>query len=178
VGWKNVKEHYRIGHIVQVTNEGICIGSGYISDIIVIDPSTGSLTKRYDRGNDELSRYQSELEADPETLRRLIATPDRFAKAVPVYTFAGADIIEVLCEEPGWPNVTHDGSIMYANTFSPDRKQVILWAKQNADTAVRYGKRAVAEAELTLRALQLKQAEDEAILAKLEANYFTTGLTE
>jgi hypothetical protein len=76
--------------MVQVTSQGLCIGSGYVSDIIVIDPATGRLTKRYDRGNDELSRYQRELEADPETLRRLIATPDQFARGVPVYTFAGA----------------------------------------------------------------------------------------
>jgi hypothetical protein len=173
VGWKNVKEHYRIGHMVQVTSQGICIGSGYVSDIIVIDPATGLLTKRYDRGNEELSRYQSELEADPETVRRLIETPDQFAKAVPVYTYSGADIIETLCEEPGWPNVTHDGSIMYENMFSTNRAEVIRWARQNAESGLRHLERAIAEAESTLSALKLQQTQDKAVLAKLEADYFS-----
>ena len=30
MGWKNIKEHYRIGHTVHVTDKGICIGSPYI----------------------------------------------------------------------------------------------------------------------------------------------------
>ena len=38
MGWKNVKEHYRIGHSVHVTEKGICIGSSYIPDIIIIAP--------------------------------------------------------------------------------------------------------------------------------------------
>jgi len=36
MGWKNIKEHYRINHYVQVTEQGICIGSPYIHNIIVI----------------------------------------------------------------------------------------------------------------------------------------------
>ena len=36
MGWKNVKEHYRIEHQVQVRAGRICIGSPYISEIIVI----------------------------------------------------------------------------------------------------------------------------------------------
>lgn len=30
MGWKNVKEHYQIGHIVCVTSKGLCIGSPYV----------------------------------------------------------------------------------------------------------------------------------------------------
>ena len=36
MGWKNVKEHYRIKHIVCTTQDGIAIGSPFIQDIIVI----------------------------------------------------------------------------------------------------------------------------------------------
>jgi len=36
MGWKNVKEHYRIGHSVQVTEQGVCIGSPYVHNLIVV----------------------------------------------------------------------------------------------------------------------------------------------
>jgi hypothetical protein len=62
---------------------------------------------------------------------------------------------------------------MYENAFSTDREQVISWAKQNARAALRHCQRAVAEAEVELSALKLRLAEDETILAKLEANYFS-----
>ena len=45
MGWKNIKEHYRIGHAVQVTDAGICIGSPYIHNIIIIGVD-GTLKKR------------------------------------------------------------------------------------------------------------------------------------
>lgn len=38
MGWKNVKEHYRIGHIVHVKDGKICIGFPHITDIMEISP--------------------------------------------------------------------------------------------------------------------------------------------
>jgi len=29
----------------------------------------------------------------------------------------------------GWPNVTHDGDLMYANTYSTDKGKVIEWCE-------------------------------------------------
>lgn len=135
MGWKNVKDHYRIEHIVQVTEKGICIGSPYIHDIIVIGMD-GKLCRRYEDGaNKNLLRYQSEMEADLAKLQDLIAKPDTFEKSVTVYTYDDG-IIEKQCEEPGWPNVTYDGRLMYENTFSVDKDQVIAWAKRSADLAI------------------------------------------
>jgi len=36
MGWKNLKEHFRIGHIVQCRDGVILIGSGYVSDLIKV----------------------------------------------------------------------------------------------------------------------------------------------
>lgn len=142
MGWKAIKEHYRIEHDVQVVpDKGICIGSAYIHDIIVIGPA-GEIVKRYDPGrgwsvNADLHRYQLEMEADPAKLKQLIDQPDTFERSVQVFTYEGADIIECACEELGWPNVTHDGRMMYENTFTPDRDQAVRWAIRSARSSVK-----------------------------------------
>lgn len=135
MGWKALKEHYRIGHSVQIVPEkGICIGSAYIHDIIVVG-FDGVITKR-DRYGGELARYQEEIDADPAKAKALIDQPDAFERSIPVFTYAGAEIIECACEELGWPNVTHDGRMMYENTFSPDRAEVLRWAILSAESGV------------------------------------------
>lgn len=117
MGWKNLKEHYRISHIVQVTKEGICIGSLYIHNLMVIGTNGEILKRNNENRSKELVRYQAEMDADPSKLRELIEAPDSFTGSVVVYTYKNGDIIEKLCEEPGWPNMTHDGDRMYANTY-------------------------------------------------------------
>lgn len=138
MGWKNVKEHYRIGHIVQVVKDrGICIGSGYIHDIIVI--GFDGVIKKSDpgRANAEISRYQTEMNADPEKLKELVLSEDHFEKSITVYTYDGGYILEKKCEKLGWPNVTHDGQVMYDNTFSVDKTKVVKWAKREAEARIR-----------------------------------------
>jgi len=171
MGWKNVMDHYRIEHHVEVTKEGICIGSPYIHNIIVIGLD-GKIKKRYEgRSNEDLYRYQNEMDAGPETLRQLVQSPDSFAAAVSVYTYCGGNIIEKQCETPGWPNVTHDGEMMYKNTFSTDKDQVVVWAKENADLGIKLGRERIAEAEKDLSERQDYLASREANRAKLEADY-------
>lgn len=130
MGWKNVKEHYQIGHMVSVTEEGICIGSAYIHDIIIVGLD-GDIKKRYDgafSSNKDLARYQDEMESDTNTLLKLVKEDDIFSISLPVYTYDGSNIIEKKCEKYEWPNVTHDGELMYENTFSEDKNKVIRWA--------------------------------------------------
>jgi len=174
MGWKNIKEHYRIGHQVQVTKQGICIGSPYIHDIIVIGLD-GAVKKRYDSGrtNEDLRRYQSEMDADPDRLRQLIQSPDTFGEPVVVYTYADADIIEKQCEELGWPNVTFDGEMMYENTFSTDKNQVVEWAKNSAKIGVKTWTRQVQEANERLLFCQARLKAEEDFVTKLESLYPT-----
>ncbi|RVJ69033.1 hypothetical protein CN167_27505 [Sinorhizobium medicae] len=136
MGWKNVKEHYRIDHQVEVTEEGICIGSPYVHAIIVISLD-GALIKEADRTlNEKLMRYQFEMKADPAKLRDLVVSPDTFSASIPVYTYRGAEIIEKRCEELGWPNVTHDGDMMYENTFFANREGAVEAAKSNCEASI------------------------------------------
>lgn len=170
MGWKNVKEHYRITHYVQVTDAGICIGSPYIHDIIVIGLD-GNIKKRDSSTvNAALVRYQKEMTANPEKLKELVLSPDSFTESITVYTYDGSKIIEKACEASGWPNVTHDGQMMYENTFSTNRAQVVRWALRNEQAHVSLLEDRVAElrSDLAEREASLAQAKvDVEILSSL-----------
>lgn len=173
MGWKAIRDHYRIGHIVQVTSEGICIGSGYIHDIIVVSLGRGEIVKRYDPGrgwsrNVELDRYQAEMDADPFKLAELVATEDVFERSIAVYTYEGGSIIEKQCEELGWPNITHDGCMQFENTYSPDPGLVRIWAIDNAKAGIKWMREAVEEAERHLAEKRARLAQREADLRQLE----------
>lgn len=171
MGWKAVKDHYRIEHIVQVTDKGICIGSPYIHDILVI--SKDGVLMKPDRvsQNVSLRRYQDEMEADPALLQELVLREDVFDRSIKVYTYDGAEIIEKLCEEPDWPNVTHDGLVMYENTFSTDREKVVKFAWRNASAGVEAGRRYVKQTEEELASRRQYLAQAEADLARLGNEY-------
>lgn len=168
MGWKNVKEHYRIGHIVQVRKDkGICIGSPYIHDLIVIG-FDGSIIKKLDSGvNEDLKRYQAEMLADMAKLKELVDSPDVFERSITIWTYEGGDIIEKQCEVPEWPNVTHDGEMIYENTFSFDRSQVIEWAKREAGLRHKRYVEAVDEANQRVVELETEMAVARAAVEKL-----------
>ena len=171
MGWKTLKEHFQIGHAVQVTDKGICIGSPYIHDIIVVGHD-GKVVKRYSGGaNEDLARYQREFDSDPDLIRRLVEAPDEFPVSITVYTYGDGEIIEKQCEVLEWPNVTHDGKMMYENTFSTDKPTVVAWAKEDADYGLRHAEDAVREAERRLTECQERRAKAAADREKLEADY-------
>lgn len=139
MGWKSVKEHYRIEHLVHVMNGAIMVGSHYMPAIIGIVSGSPKLVLNHllrPFANEDLERIWQEMEADPETLRKLVEQEDTFERSIPVYTFQRGEIIEKMCEYPGWPNVTHDGQLMYENRFSTDRDEVVQWAVRNAEAAL------------------------------------------
>lgn len=173
MGWKNVKEHYRIGHTVCVTNEGICIGSPYIHNIIVISIDGKMIIKPYAKGdvNEDLARYQAEMDHDMGKLWELVNNPDTFEKSLPVYTYQGGKIIEKQCEEYGWPNVTHDGELQYENTHSSDKGKVVKWAKESCRLYLPLCRDRVEEKRREFIEWEERLAKTEAELAKLEKDY-------
>lgn len=173
MGWKNVRDHYQVQHTVQVTDAGICIGSPYIHNIIVIGLD-GVVKKRYESGrtNEDLRRIQDAFDADPEKLKELVLSPDTFSQAITVYTYNDeGEILEKKCEELDWPNVTHDGLMMYENTFSEDKDKVIAWAKRNAELYVKMAGENVASAEARLTECREQLAKAEAAREKLEKDF-------
>ena len=150
MGWKTLKERFGIGHIVQVTSAGIVIGSGYVSDLVTINPATGKVTE-----NSTFSGFLREhcpvlLSASADEILAAINAEDTFATSSPVYTYQGGTIIEKFCENPGYPNVTHDGCLMYENTYSTDRSMVVWWARRNAEAGISIITRHIADTEKRL----------------------------
>lgn len=168
MGWKAVRDHYRIEHGVQVTSEGICIGSPYIHNIIVISLDGGKIIRRWGEPHSgKIARYLKEMDADPDKLAELVAAEDAFERSIPVYTYDGGEIIEKQCEALGWPNVTHDGCLQYENTFSPDPDLVRQWAVKDAKASIEWMREAVQEAEKELASRRTRLSEHEDDLRRL-----------
>ncbi len=171
MGWKNVREHYGIEHIVKMVDGMLHIGSPYVGDLVVVSPEGVAEINRTFRDSAELQRYRDDIHADPATFRRLMAQPDVFSASIPVYTWRGGEILEKRCEEVGWPNATHDGDLMYDNAFFLDRGEALRHALSDARSLVERLEENVAEAEQTLarRRAMLDQAMVDEALLKMDA---------
>ncbi len=171
MGWKTLKEAYGIKHIVCVTDEGICIGTSYAHDLVVVDPSTGVVQakKPFERFLSE--HYPLLAAASQAEVLRYIQIEDTFSSAIKVFTFDGADIIERRCEALGWPNVTHDGYLMYENKYSAERDVVIGWAKRNAELKAQLLEEALNRLQEEQAALQLRLVKARADTERLAADH-------
>jgi hypothetical protein len=166
MGWKALKKHFKIKGVVQMAKKGLCMGPDYLRDMIVINPQTGEVVidktsyiyMLAGRGitDSEKRKYLNIKDAGPAELLRLLAVPDVFACSIPVFTIDGDRVLEKMCEQVGYPNITHDGCLMYENTYSTDKETVIEWA--------------VRDAFLAVKAAQESVTKMEADVAKMEAN--------
>jgi len=172
MGWKNVRDHYGIKHIVQIREGRIAVGTRYVHDLIRVEfNGTVAWGCLRPSRNDELARYHAEMTADLAKLRELIETPDTFAASLPVYTYDGGEIVEKQCEEYGWPNCTHDGEVMFDNTFSADKAKVVAWAKRDAELGVKFALESIEDAETRLAEIRLRHEQHKRDVAKLEADH-------
>jgi hypothetical protein len=172
MGWKAVKEALGIDrHIVAVTDNGICIGSGFVHDLVVIDPESGAFKE-----NETFSGFVDQVcprlrEISPEQMKKLIQAPDKFEASVTVYTYEDGQILERQCEEPGYPNLTHDGDLMHDNTYSTDRDTVVRWAKRSARLRSQMLHEEVARLEQDLEKMNQRLAEVEKNAKQLDDDY-------
>lgn len=153
MGWKNVRDHYKITHIIQVTEKGICIGSPYIHNLIVIGLD-GKILKAYDgiwSSNADLSRYMKEFKEDPDKLSELVASTDTFSKSLVVWTYKNGTAVSKLCEEYGYPNVTHDGELMYDNVFFRTKAEAVAEAKKTYTSEIRIREEILAQKQKELQ---------------------------
>ena len=175
MGWKSIKDHYQICHQVAVYPEkGICIGSPYIHDIICLH--VGTQTIRTSRSgnppffnNKDLARYWAEFNSDLDRLWKLVSEPDTFEKILPVFTYDRGEVLELLCEEYGWPNVTHDGRMMYENEFFQSREEAVASGKRDAKLGVKYAKERVQRCEDELAKAKDHLAEEQKFQRAIKA---------
>lgn len=140
MGWKNIKDKFKIKHIVQIRDNEICIGSSYIGDLISIS-FEGKLLKGDEHfSNQELDRYVLELKEAEKSgeLKELIDTQDTFRDLKPIYTIKKGRVIEKYCEQYDYPNICTDGDLIYENTFWEKRSDAVVEAKISAKFSVKY----------------------------------------
>lgn len=173
MGWKKLRDHYGIVHAVQVKEGRIHIGSSYIPSCIVVERDGRVWDRDADgtRKNTELARVSAAIAADPATAARLIAEPDEFGPSVKVYSWTdGNGIVEEFCETPGWPNVTHAGTMMYDNLHSTDRAETVARARRDGRLRLRQLERVAEEARKTVTDTDAEIARAAASLAALDAD--------
>lgn len=171
MGWKSLKEAFGIKHIVAVNEKGVCIGSPYVHNLVVIDPETGEMRENPAFSNLVRETYPQLWKATPGEILRQLAKPDVFASSIPVYTYEDGVILEKMCEEPGWPNVTHDGCIMHENTYSTDKDKVVAWAKRDLAIKIESTQSDILQREQELERRRARMSEVLAKQAGLEENY-------
>lgn len=150
MGWKTLKNHFNLQDtVVQVKGGEIWIGSGYAQDLIVIDIQTGE-RKIHPAFPNVVNSFKELIDSSNDEILELLKTPDTFTQSLPVFTYEEAQVIELACEDYGYPNVTHCGRLMYMNLYHKDKKTVIAWAKENALQDVRLEKIKIARLEQEL----------------------------
>ena len=126
------------------------------------------IAKRYDGSTEGLRRYQREMDENPELLVELVQTPDAFESSIPVFTYdEDCRVVQKLCERLGWPNVTHDGELMYENMFFVERAKAVEAARRNALAAIQTTERRVQEMELEIQDHRNALARHRAALSEL-----------
>ncbi len=172
MGWKAIQEHYKIEHTVHVVGDMICIGSPYVSKLITIKPDgTVEWGAMGASKNNNLSRYYAEMTCDKPKLRELISCEDRFSKSTNVYTYDGGSIIKKRCEKIGWPNCTHDGEKQFNNTHFANKKDAVLYAKEEAGAAIKNISTTIDSIKEKLAKFKTRHQEQKNFLAKLQADY-------
>ncbi|MHB0928659.1 MAG: hypothetical protein ACYC3W_07030 [Candidatus Nanopelagicales bacterium] len=170
MGWKNIKEAYDVVHQICVTREGICIGSGNIPNLIVISRE-GCVKKRYeDHSNSDLTRYQRLMDESPSQLKQLTLSPDIFNHHIRVYTYEKGELLELWCEKPGYPNVTHDGRMMYDNTFFLRKAEAIQYGIVSEKIAIRHRQEKLERTQAELQVIQAELATRFLRLSNLETS--------
>lgn len=138
MGWKAIKERYGIRHILAWhEGEGWCVGSAYVHALLTIDVEARTITcGSLVREGEELYALRSRMLADGDAFWSMWGEPDVFAASLPVFTTRDGELIETRCEEHGWPNLTHDGWLMYDNTFFTDPMEALAEGKRGAASSI------------------------------------------
>jgi len=131
MGWKNLKEAYNIKHHVTENSHSILIGTDYVRNIVSICRETGALRENSTFPGFAEEYYPALAQSSAEERLGHIHRADTFKASIPVYTFQDGLIIKKHCENPGYPNVTHDGFLITASEFSTNRHTVVGWAKRD-----------------------------------------------
>lgn len=168
MGWKNFKERFNIQQYVFIEKGYVHVGSGYINNLIKVNMETG---ERTDWHNFIAENYPEIAKVSNEEILALLKAPDVFHKNITVYTYKDADIIEKVCEEFGWPHVTHDGEQMFENNFFKTKQAAVKAARESIVSSINFSKEMVEEAQKDLEKRMVRLRENQTFLRQLNEEY-------
>lgn len=148
MGHKAFKEHFNItAHIVSIDKGVLYIGSDHASKLVGFNMHTGEIMLNEVFGRFLDKYYPHVKEASNEERLALIQVGDHFDKSIVVYTYRDGEIVERLCEELGFPNVTHDGELMYNNTHFIKKIDALNYAHRKFTSSIENISESIADLE-------------------------------
>lgn len=168
MGFKAIKDIFKIGHIVHVREDIIYIGSAYVSELAHINMNTGEIV---DKDNFLYRNYIHLLQTPPDKILAIIQEKDDFDQSIPVYRAEGDKIVTHYCEKVGWPNTTHEGILIYENEFFINEKDAFEYQKKDIATYINFLKEEVVGFEEKKQEANTEILIQELMLASLLAKY-------
>ncbi len=130
-------------YIISNCGDYLAVGSGYIHNIISVDVKTLDLKTSGNRGRDdlaydELKQIYDKLREliDNGAIKEIIEQDDVIESPVSVYTYDNGRIITKYAEKYGWPNVTHDGFLMYENQYFKTPHEAVEAGMENYKASI------------------------------------------
>lgn len=135
------------GYIIHETQEHICVGSPYVSNLISVHKDSLEMKYALDTFREgKRSLRKKELVAIWEQLEHLISTgeiqeiiqgEDVINAPLPVFTYdQDYRIVESVTDSYGWPNTDIRGELMYDNTWFATKNEAIQKAIKECEAVI------------------------------------------
>lgn len=170
MGWKAFKDHFKITHIVHIDSDGqLVIGSPMMPKIVIIDFKSGQILKDGIGSSFLKKHYPEILTVDSEKIKELLAQEDNFSSNIKkVFRFKNGVIEEKLTEETNFPNVTHDGTLIYDNELFNNYSEALEKAVVNEKSSLSFLENDIKRLEKELLKTKLRLKESKNSLKNLE----------
>ena len=133
------------GYTVHFRDNKVCIGSPLCSALLTVDAKTYEIKYALDTFHKGRASIRSqELEFIWDKLEELVKSGelksiidgnDSTEGMFPVYCCDDGEIIKKFADVFGWPNSTHDGTLMYNNTFFKTEREAIEYGIKDLTAA-------------------------------------------
>src|SRR5690554_1042722 len=136
MGWKTLKQRYGIKGSIERRGELLYIGTPSHYNLASVSLLTGEVVANAIFPNFVVDNYPMLAQASAAEVKLCLDEPDQFGESTTFYTYKADRIIERQVERDDDSGLTHDGSVVYFNTYSTDRAAVLAWALDAARARV------------------------------------------
>lgn len=166
---RKLKNLLKTTYIIQEIDDNVCIGSGYIHDIIKINKFTFKMTGDT-RGYEELNRIYKECEKLIEngTMKSIVDCNEDITDMQKIYIWSSSDgLIETYTDDPRWPNTDYTGRLLYENTTFTDKHKAIDYAIKELYSSIEIWNERLQESVEDVQRIQTRLKDSSRLLFKL-----------